>query len=77
MKLRVLRSFSYSLDGIASRRAEVDAIVSDVPEAYIAGLMAERFVERWWPEAEPEAKAIPAAPENKAIVRAPENKRRR
>lgn len=66
--VEVLRTVSYSEDGLTSR--ELVAGSSDqIEESSFAGLAAEGYV-----RAAEGQKAMPAAPENKALGAAPENK---
>jgi hypothetical protein len=71
-KVRVLREFLHSEDGLTGKRLSKGA-VDFVRDEFFPGLAAEGYVSKWWPEEE--AKAVLAAPENKAIPLAPSIKR--
>lgn len=72
MLVEVLKPFVFSCDGINGEQQAIGAVV-DLPDLYIAGLVAEGFV-RAVQEPQKENKFAPA--ENKAELAASENKRK-
>lgn len=60
--MRVLKAFDYSTNGVNRFHLEPGDDPAGVPEAYVAGLVAEGFLG----EGEPERKVIEAAPETGA-----------